>query len=80
MLLRRFFVEDGEQSLSVEPQTESVFLRKLRDLCLSMFLVQRPEAFQFMLVNGRARNIVSPFANLQLVFDAARERFHPFTV
>jgi hypothetical protein len=29
-----------------------VFLRKLRDLCLSMFLVQRPEALQFMLVNG----------------------------
>src|SRR5260370_33255353 len=48
----RPLVEDGAQSLAIEPQTESVFRRKLRDLCLSIFLVWRPETFQFVLVNS----------------------------
>ncbi len=68
----RPFVEDGAQSLAIEPQTESVFLRKLRDLCLSIFFVWRPETFQFVLVNGA----VLPFANLQFVLDSARKRLH----
>ena len=66
------FIEDGTQSLAIEPQTESVFLGKLRDLCLSICLVWRPETFQFVLVNSA----VLPFANLQFAFDSARKRLH----
>src|SRR6266487_634916 len=58
------FVEDGAQSLAIEPQTESVFLRKLGVLCLAIFVVNRPEAFQFVLVNSA----VSQLANLAFQF------------
>jgi hypothetical protein len=37
----RPFVEDGAHPLAVEPQTKSIFLRKLGDFCLSVFLVQK---------------------------------------
>jgi hypothetical protein len=66
------FIEDGAQSLVIEPQTESVFLRKLGDLCLSIFLVWRPETLQFVLVNSA----MLPSANLQFVLDSARKRLH----
>ena len=35
--------------------------------------MQRPETFQFVLVN----RTVLPCANLELAFDSVRERFHP---
>ncbi len=35
--------------------------------------MQRPETFQFVLVNRTVR----PYANLELAFDSVRERFHP---
>ena len=66
------FVEDGAQSLAIEPQTESVFLRKLGHLCLSIFVVWRPETLQFVLVNSA----MLPLANLQFVLDSARKRLH----
>jgi hypothetical protein len=34
------------------PQTETVILRELRYLCFSIFLIERPETLQFVLVNG----------------------------
>jgi hypothetical protein len=71
-LWSRPFVEDCPQSLPIEPQPEAVFLRKLRDLCLSIFLVKWPEASQFRLVN----NAMLPFANLQFAVDLARKCFH----
>jgi hypothetical protein len=67
-LWSRPFVEDCAQSLFIEPQTEAVFIRELRDLCLSIFLAWRPKALQFVLVDSA----VHPFASLQLAFDAAR--------
>ena len=66
------FIEDGAQSLAIEPETESVFLGKLRDLCLSIFLVWRPETLQFVLVNSA----MLPLANLQFVLDSARKCLH----
>ena len=71
-MARRPFVEDGAHSLPVEPETESIFFRKLSDLCFALRLVLRPEAFQLMLVNSA----VLPFANLQLAFDLTRELLH----
>jgi len=68
----RPFVEDGAHSLAVEPQTESIFLRKLGDFCLSVFLVQWPDAFQVSLVNSAMR----PRFAMHLAFDLFRERFH----
>jgi hypothetical protein len=50
-LLRWPFVEYCAHSLSIEPQTESIFLRKLRDFFFSIFLVYGPNAFQVVLVN-----------------------------
>src|SRR5262249_8451602 len=50
-LLRRPFVEYGAHSLAIEPETESVFLRKFRDLFFPIFLVYRPDAFQVLFVN-----------------------------
>jgi len=47
----RNLVEYGAHSLSIEPQVESVFRRKLDDLFFSIFLVYRPNAFQVLLVN-----------------------------
>jgi len=40
----RRFVEDRAQPLFVMPQTKTIFLCELRDLCLSIFLVLRPDA------------------------------------
>ena len=65
-------VEDGAQALAIKPQTESVFLRKLGYLCLALFLVQRPEAFQFVLVNSTLRRT----ATVQFALDSKREHFH----
>jgi len=67
-LWSRPFVEDCAQSLFIEPQTEAVFIRELRNLCLSIFLAWRPKALQFILVN----NALHPFASSQLAFDSAR--------
>jgi hypothetical protein len=71
-LWSRPFVEDCAHSLTIEPQPEAVFLRKLRDLCLSIFLVKWPEARQFTLVN----NTMLPFANVQFAVDLARKCLH----
>ena len=71
-LWSRPFVEDCAHSLAIEPQPEAVFLRELRDLCLSIFLVRWPEASQFTLVN----NAMLPFANLQFAVDLARKCLH----
>ena len=57
-LLLRPFVEDGTHSLLIEPQTESVFLRKLGDLFFSIFLAYRPNPFQGPVVN----HAVLPYA------------------
>src|SRR6516225_5736564 len=57
-LLRWPSVEDGAQSLFIEPQTKPVFLRKLSDLSLSILLVYRPNPFQVPVVNQG----VLPFA------------------
>jgi hypothetical protein len=48
-----------------------VFVGKLRDLRLSILVIQRPKSLQFIFINS----IVIPFAKLQLVFDVARQRF-----
>ena len=68
----RPFVEDCAHSQPIEPETESVFLCKLSDLCFSIRLVWRPNANQLMLIN---RALV-PFASSQLAFDQRREGFH----
>ena len=47
-------------------------LRELSDFCLSVFLVQWPDAFQISLVNGAMR----PRFAMHLAFDLSRERFH----
>jgi hypothetical protein len=70
----RPFIEDGAQSLAIESETESVFLCKLGDLCFPIFLVQRPQPLQILLVN----RAVLPLA-MHLAFDLSRERFHRFT-
>ena len=62
---RRFFVENHAQPVAVESQTESVFLRELRDFCLAILLIWRPEAFQLLLVN----RAVLPLATLQFAGD-----------
>ena len=48
-----------------------MFLRKLRYLRLSIFLIYRPEPDQFILVNSAVR----PFAKLQFALDFARKYF-----
>ena len=65
--LPRPFVEESAQSLLIEPETESVFLRKFRDLFFSILLVSRPDAFQVLFVN----HAVPPFA-FHLSFDLFR--------
>src|SRR5262249_7721855 len=62
-LLRRRFLEDGASSLYIEPQTKSVFLRKLGDLFLSMFLVYRPNPSQVLAAN-HAPFAMHPFFDL----------------
>ena len=71
---RRFFLKDGAQSRLVEPQVQSVFLRELLDLRLSIFFVQWPDALQFVLVNCT----MSPFPSVQyqLASDSGSENFH----
>src|SRR5437899_13025243 len=70
--MRGLFAEDGAQSLAVIQESESIFHCKTGDLCFALFLLQRPEALQFTLINST----VLPFAALQFVFDLMRERFH----
>jgi len=65
------FVENGAHSFAVEPQTESILRCKLRYLCLPIFLIQWPNAFQVLLVN----RAVLPLA-MHPVFDLFRQRFH----
>ena len=65
------FVENGAHSFAIEPQTESIFPCKLRNLCLPILLVQWPKAFQVPLVN----QAVLPLA-MHPVFDLLRQRFH----
>ena len=72
---RRPFIEEGAQSLTIESETEFVFLCKLRDLCFPIFLVRRPQPLQVLLVN----RAVHPLAAMHLAFDLSRERFHRFT-
>jgi len=69
------FVENGDISFAIEPQTESVLRCKLRNLCLPIFLVQRPKAFQVPLVN----RAVPPLA-MHPLFDLFRQRFHCFAI
>ena len=45
-----------------------MFVGKLRDFRLSIFLIQRPKSLQFILINS----MVIPFTTLQFVFDVAR--------
>jgi hypothetical protein len=65
------FVENGAHSFAIEPQTESILRCKLRYLCLPIFLIQWPNAFQVLLVN----RAVLPLA-MHPVFDLFRQRFH----
>jgi len=73
-VIRRPFIEDGAHSFTIESQTETVLLRKLPDLCLSIFHFLWPQTFQVLFVN----NTVFPFA-MHVAFDLFRERFHRFT-
>src|SRR5262249_24416262 len=66
-LLRWPFVEDAAHTLLIEPQTESVFLRKLGDLLLSIFLIYGPNPFQFLVAN----HAVLPYA-VHPSFDLSR--------
>ena len=65
------FVENGAHSFAIEPQTESILRCKLRYLCLPIFLIQWPKAFQVLLEN----RAVLPLA-MHPVFDLFRQRFH----
>ena len=56
----RPFVEDRAHSHPVEPETESILVRELSDLCFALRLVERPDAYQLMLVN----RVMLPFASL----------------
>jgi hypothetical protein len=51
-------------------------LRKFRDPCFSIFLIQRPETLQFILVDSA----VLPFAIFQIALDSVRKRFHPLSL
>ena len=75
LLSSRQSIEDCAHSLVIESQPETVFVRKLLYLRLSMFFVERPKALQVRLVNGA----MLPFAALQFAFDLAREFFHTAT-
>jgi hypothetical protein len=46
------FLEDRAKSLLIKPEPESMFRRKLSNLFLAVFLVYRPDASQFFLING----------------------------
>ncbi len=63
-------VEDGAPSHAVKSQTESMFRRKLNDLCFAILLVKRPVTHQFKLVNGTL------FAAIQFVLDLGCKRAH----
>jgi hypothetical protein len=67
-------LKHGAQSLPVVDEFESVFFRKLLDLCFSIYYIQRPHALQLILVN----RAVSPFASIrfQLASDSSGEDFH----
>src|SRR4029453_12518919 len=73
--LRGPFVENGAHSFAIEPQTESILRCKLRNLCLPIFLIQWPKAFQVPLVN----RAVLPLA-VHLAFDLPRQRFRCFAI
>ena len=75
LCLRGPFVENGAHSFAIEPQTESILRCKLRNLCLPIFLIQWPKAFQVPLVN----RAVLPLA-VHLAFDLSRQRFHCFAI
>jgi hypothetical protein len=51
------FVENGANSLAIEPQTESILRCKSRNLYLPIFVIQWPKAFQVLLVNRAVRAI-----------------------
>ena len=68
------FVENGAHSLAIEPQTESILRCKLRNLCLPIFLIQWPKAFQVLIVN----RAVPPLLAMHPLFDLSRQRFHCF--
>jgi hypothetical protein len=48
---RRFSLEDGAQPRLIDAQTESMSLCKLRDICLSIFLMSWPDGLQLILVS-----------------------------
>ena len=56
----------------IETQVESMFRRELSNLCLSILLVSRPDALQFLLVNGAVR----PSSILQFAFDSRSKNLH----
>jgi len=66
------FHKDRAESQLVVAQAKSVFLRKLSDLRLAIFVVNRKEALQVSFVNS----IVFPSANLQFPLDSARKCLH----
>jgi hypothetical protein len=53
----RLSLKDGAQSLFVETQFESVLLGESRDFLFSILFVYRPQALQFILVNGAVSNL-----------------------
>jgi hypothetical protein len=62
---RPFFIENRAQPFPVEPQSESVFLRELRNPSLSIFVGWRPQPFQLIFVNSA----MLPFATLQFAVE-----------
>ena len=65
-------MEDRAKARFIESQAESVFPRKLRYLCLSIFLGWRPDALQLILIS----RVMADSANFQLALDFACQRFH----
>src|SRR5207247_7594228 len=75
LCLRGPFVENGAHSFAIEPQTESILRCKLRNLCLPIFLILWPKAFQVPLVNRAVLPLAVHFA-----FDLSRQRFLCFAI
>ena len=60
--------------MAVEAQVESVSPRELRDLCLSILFVYRPDALQFLLVDHTVPKVLN--LRLQLALDVSSKNFH----
>src|SRR5215510_13721837 len=67
-------LENGTESVLVEAQMKSVFVGKLRDFRFAIVLIQRPNALQFVLVNGAVPSLAD--LTFQLLADLFGKNFH----